>query len=198
MKIPRRLAFAIGVLATVSLQTGQAQAATLHYFATLNGVSESPANASPAFGDAEVTINTALSTIKIDVTFQDLLANLTSFSFNCCTATSHSSTSNFAMSLVAKPATGTSGSYSQSYTSADIDGPYFAGLTAPDALTALLAGLDGGKAYFNIGTSVFPGGEIRGFFEVETTPVPGTLPLFVSGLGAIGLLRWRKKRKSTD
>jgi hypothetical protein len=28
-----------------------------------------------------------------------------------------------------------------------------------------------------------------------TTPVPATLPLFATDLGAIGLLGWRKKRK---
>ena len=29
------------------------------------------------------------------------------------------------------------------------------------------------------------------------TPLPGALPLFTSGLGALGLLVWRRKRKAT-
>ena len=36
--------------------------------------------------------------------------------------------------------------------------------------------------------------------EVSTltqTPLPGALPLFVTGLGALGLLGWRRKRKAT-
>jgi hypothetical protein len=32
---------------------------------------------------------------------------------------------------------------------------------------------------------------------IATTPLPPTLPLFAAGLGAIGLLGWRRKRKAT-
>lgn len=32
-------------------------------------------------------------------------------------------------------------------------------------------------------------------FALGTTPLPATLPLFVTGLGALGLLGWRRKRK---
>jgi hypothetical protein len=31
---------------------------------------------------------------------------------------------------------------------------------------------------------------------VPSTPLPGTLPLFASGLGALGLFGWRRKRKA--
>ena len=31
---------------------------------------------------------------------------------------------------------------------------------------------------------------------VNLTPLPGALPLFASGLGALGLLGWRRKRKA--
>jgi hypothetical protein len=31
---------------------------------------------------------------------------------------------------------------------------------------------------------------------VSTTPLPTTLPLLATGLGAMGLLGWRKKRKA--
>jgi hypothetical protein len=41
--------------------------------------------------------------------------------------------------------------------------------------------------------------EISGNFTVTPTltPLPPTLPLFASGLGAMGLLGWRRKRKAT-
>ena len=34
-------------------------------------------------------------------------------------------------------------------------------------------------------------------FSLATTPIPAALPLFGTGLGALGLLGWRRKRKST-
>jgi hypothetical protein len=34
-------------------------------------------------------------------------------------------------------------------------------------------------------------------FGVAATPLPATLPLFASGLGAMGLLGWRRKRRKT-
>lgn len=35
-----------------------------------------------------------------------------------------------------------------------------------------------------------------GVWEVTTTPLPAALPLFVTGLGALGLLGWRRKREA--
>lgn len=35
-----------------------------------------------------------------------------------------------------------------------------------------------------------------GFFLGATTPLPATMPLFATGLGAMGLFGWRRKRKS--
>lgn len=32
--------------------------------------------------------------------------------------------------------------------------------------------------------------------ETLTTPLPGSLPLFIAGLGAVGLIGWRRKRKT--
>lgn len=41
-------------------------------------------------------------------------------------------------------------------------------------------------------------GLVTGFNDplVSPTPLPAALPLFASGLGALGIMRWRKKRKS--
>ena len=52
----------------------------------------------------------------------------------------------------------------------------------------------GGMTYFNIHTVNFGGGEIRG--QLSAVPLPAALPLFPTGLGALGLLGWRRKRKA--
>jgi hypothetical protein len=36
-----------------------------------------------------------------------------------------------------------------------------------------------------------------GLAPVETTPIPTALPRFATGLGALGLMGWRRKRKLT-
>jgi hypothetical protein len=61
----------------------------------------------------------------------------------------------------------------------------------PEGATArLLQGILDGKAYFNIHSTTFPGGEIRGF--LEPVPEPGTFVL--SGLGVLALLGMRRLR----
>lgn len=54
------------------------------------------------------------------------------------------------------------------------------------------AGLAEGKAYFNIHTTLYPGGEIRGF--LAPVPVPAAVWLFGSGLlGLVGVARNKKQ-----
>jgi hypothetical protein len=53
--------------------------------------------------------------------------------------------------------------------------------------------MEAGDAYLNIHTTMFPNGEIR---DLLVTPLPATLPLFATGLGALGLLGWRRKKRS--
>ena len=49
--------------------------------------------------------------------------------------------------------------------------------------------------YFGPWPGVFSGGSFDTVLTPVATPLPGALPLFATGLGAFGLLGWRKKRK---
>jgi len=81
-------------------------------------------------------------------------------------------------------------------------------------LSGLLSGETGtlnGTGIFNSDTRVLDvtyngtitgPGPLLGFIDgptvdVSATPLPATLPLFVSGLGGLGLLGWRRKRKNS-
>jgi hypothetical protein len=65
------------------------------------------------------------------------------------------------------------------------------GGTTEGAEAALIAGMNSGRAYFNIHSNLFPAGEIRGF--LEPVPEPGTLALLGLGLGG---LMWFARRRN--
>ena len=61
-----------------------------------------------------------------------------------------------------------------------------------------ISGLGVAGEYFSATGNVFP--NIDGPWQMSvtdnTTPLPAALPLFATGLGALGLLGWRRKRKA--
>ncbi|OQW76950.1 MAG: hypothetical protein BVN35_05855 [Proteobacteria bacterium ST_bin11] len=61
------------------------------------------------------------------------------------------------------------------------------GGTVSSAMNALLAGAATGKAYLNVHTASFPGGEIRGFLQPAAVPVPAAIWLFGSVVGLFSL-----------
>src|SRR5207248_399462 len=66
------------------------------------------------------------------------------------------------------------------------------GGTAASAETALLSAIASGRAYLNIHTSTFGGGEIRGFL-VAIVPEPASWMMMLLGFGAIGLAVRRRR-----
>lgn len=56
----------------------------------------------------------------------------------------------------------------------------FAGGFFPDAQAALVSGFDSGQAYFNIHSTAFPGGEIRGV--ITAVPEPSRVLLLAAGV----------------
>lgn len=195
----KNLVKVFALFATLSLATTQAQAAILVYAAILNGASEAPPNASAGTGLATVTIDTTLTTMRVQATFSGLTGNTTAAHIHGPTLLPGAGTAGVITttpSFVGFPLGVTSGSMDQTF-DMTLAGSYNAafitanGGTTAGAFTALQNSLNARTAYFNVHTSAFPGGEIRGFLAT-TAPEPTALVLM--GLGGVAALTLRRRR----
>jgi hypothetical protein len=167
------------------------------YNVNLSGPAEAPPNASPGTGTGTIEFDEDLVTMKIDIVFNGLLGNVTAAHIHAATANAFTGTAGVATQLpsfAGFPHGGTSGAYIQTFdlTNASSYNPAFvtaSGGTVSDALNALLFAAEDGKAYLNIHTSAFPGGEIRGFL----TAVPEPSSLLVTGWIAGALMLHRRR-----
>ncbi|MBK9928620.1 MAG: CHRD domain-containing protein [Saprospiraceae bacterium] len=154
--------------------------------ASLSGPNESPANASPGFGKAIVTVNTIANTMRVQISFSDLTGTTTAAHIHAATAIAFSGNAGVATTLpsfTGFPSGVTSGTYANTYdmTLAGSYSPSFVtanGGTPATAFVALVAAMQVGKSYVNIHSSTFPGGEIRGFLvpEVAVNWVKDSIP----------------------
>ena len=176
-------------------------AAPIVYVAVLDGASEAAPNASGGTGTATVTVDAAAHTMLVQVAFSGLDGLTTAAHIHCCTAVANTGTAGVATvtpTFTGFPAGVTSGVYSQLYdlTLAGSFNPTFVtnnGGTAASAEAAFLAGMAAEKTYFNIHSSLYGGGEIRGFLR-ETPAVPEPSTLLLSGGAILALAAFRRRR----
>lgn len=176
-----------------------ASAHTLIYSATLTGAEEVLPNDSPGIGAAIVTVDLDLLTMRVQSIFAGLEGPTAAAHIHCCTSAPGTGPAGVATAVPSFPGFPlgvTTGTFDASFDMSDAASYNPAFVTANGgslgaAFNALLAGLDAGTAYFNVHTTVYPGGEIRGFL---TAPAPVPVPAAAWLLGsALGALAWRRR-----
>lgn len=178
-----------------------AHSSLLNYTVSLDGPSEFPVNASPGIGSGLLGYDNVAHTLSLQVTFSGLLGPTTASHIHAPTSLPFTGTAGVATttpSFALFPLGVTSGSFSNTLdlTLASSYNPAYVaanGGTTAGAEAALAAAFASGKAYWNIHTQSFPGGEIRGFVIPEPTTI-----LFGLGVAGVCLTSGLKalKRKS--
>ncbi len=170
------------------------------FVATLSGAAESPPVASPGSGSVTVTIDDATFMMRVQASFADLLGTTTVAHIHCCTAApgfGNVGVATVTPTFTGFPAGVTSGSYDHTFDMSLASSWNASFITASGGTTAaafdrLMTGIDGGSAYFNVHTSAFGGGEIRGF--LAPIPEPSTYALMLAGMALVaGVARRRAK-----
>lgn len=188
---------AVGMLS--ALLATNASAALIDYLAVLSGPNESPANASPGGGFANFEYNTVLHTLQLAVNFGGLVGTTTASHIHAGTAVPGTGTAGVATTtptFAGFPLGVTSGFYSTTLdlTLASSYNPAFVtanGGTTASAEAALIGFMNSDQAYLNIHTTVFPGGEIRGF--ITQVPEPSSVALMSVCGGAFAFMLRRRK-----
>jgi hypothetical protein len=195
MRTGRRIAtFVAAGLMAIGIAT--ADAAIIRFGADLDP------EAAGATGDGSVTVDydDVEHTLRIVANWTGLSGTTTIAHIHCCVAPP--GTAGIAVTpttLPGFPVGLNAGSYTSPLIDLDLASSFtttfvnqFGGGTLPGATSALLAGMSGGTAYFNIHTTQFPGGEIRGF--LQKVPEPAVWSLLLPGVVMLpGVLRRRNR-----
>jgi len=140
-------------------------------------------------GTATVTIDTDTAMMRVQAEFSGLSGTTSSAHIHCCTelsGTGNAGVASVTPTFTNFPAGVMSGAYDFTYDmnqAASFNATFITanGGSPGTALAALLAGLETQRAYFNIHTSTFSGGEIRAVLA----PEPAGMALLGLGLALL-------------
>jgi CHRD domain-containing protein len=177
-----KLCAQLSVLAAALASIPSASSHQFRFSAPLSGADESTPNNSPAIGSALVTIDEDEITMRVQVSFSNLVGNVTGANVFAVTGqplagtaipvTQDSTTEPPTTTLPDFPLGDSSGAYDRTI-NLQVESAYEPGFILTNggtgfdrvskAFGALVAGLNDREAYLNITTSAYPEGEIRGF-----------------------------------
>ncbi len=165
------------VAALVIGATAAPALAQTSFVSFLNGAQEAPTpRVTPAFGNGTVLMNAARTQITINLTFQGLLAPITVAHIHNAPVGVSGGVILDIRSLISTTPDLTGGSIMNAVL--DI---------TPTQRDVLLAG----NGYFNIHSTQFPAGEIRG--QINVVPEPSTYLLMATGLGGLMIVAHRRR-----
>lgn len=170
------------------------------YGTSLSGPNEAPPNSSLGTGTSLLTVDTDNQTMRIQVLFFDIVSGTSVAHIHCCTAVAGAETAGVATQVptfAGFPAGVAFGSYDQTFDMTQGSSWNGAFITAnggsPEtAFSALVTGLNDGKAYLNLHSVDFPSGEIRGFYQ---TAVPAPAAVWLLGTAVTALMGRRLGRR---
>jgi hypothetical protein len=173
--LARGLSFRWAILPLIGacLFGASASAAILTFEANLDGLQEVPPNAGPAFGQADLTLDTVSGLVTITTgTYQDLLGGATAVTLNDAAIGVNGP---IALVLTLDTPAATTGTFSGS------------GTITAGQVTDMMAT----NTYINIRSNVFPSGEIRG--QIFVVPEPSTVMLACTGIFGLFIVGRRRK-----
>jgi hypothetical protein len=179
-----------------------ARAEVFQYSVSLDGPSDG--TASPGTGSGSVEYDDVLHTLALQVSFSGLVTTGTGTTVSHIHAPTVDPFTGFVgvatttPTFVGFPTGVTSGTYANTLdlTLASSFNSSFVtanGGTVAGAEAALAGAMASGRSYWNIHSSTFPGGEIRGF--LEAVPEPSTFAL--AGLGIVAIASAVRRRKAS-